>query len=109
MPRLPAKFLCQLRDILWGFGNPFRPRIPGTLGIAQGTCGIAQRTLAAIGNHVSYLRCAVTAIEVVDILNDFFAPARFNIYVNIRRALPVWGQEALKEQLRGNGLCISNA
>src|SRR5699024_847379 len=87
----------------------FGPRIADALWVAQGTRGIAKRTLAPVGNYIRYLRGAVAAVEIIDVLNNLFPAAGFDINISIGRAVAVRGKETFKQQLRGNRLCISNA
>ena len=45
----------------------------------------------------------------IDVLDDLLAPAGFDVDIDIGRAIAIRRQEALEEQLRGNGLGVGNA
>ena len=108
MSRLATKLLGEVGDVFGRIRNTFRPRIAGALRVAQGTRGIAKRTLAPVGNYIRYLRRTVAAVEIIDVLDDFFPATGFDININIGRAIAVRGKETFKQQLRGNRLCIGN-
>src|SRR5699024_9367987 len=109
MSRLATKLLGEVGDVFGRIRNTFRPRIAGALRVAQGTRGIAKRTLAPVGSYIRYLRRTVAAVENIDGMNDCFPGTGVVININIGRASAVRGKETFKQQRPGKRLRISTA
>src|SRR5690625_6798815 len=102
MSRLATKLLGEVGDVFGRIRNTFRPRIAGALRVAQGTRGIAKRTLAPVGNYIRYLRRTVAAVEIIDVLDDFFSATGFDININIGRAIAVRGKDRKSTRLNSS-------
>ena len=42
----------------------------------------------------------MATVFFIDILNDFFATLVFKVYIYVRRLIPLFGDKALKQQIR---------
>ena len=66
--------------------------------VAERPAGVAQRQPGPVGDDVGYLRGAVPAVAVVDVLDDLFAPPVLDVQVDVWRPVPALGQEPLEQQ-----------
>ena len=78
------------------------PRILLSLRESQGAGHVAHRDPPAVGDHIGDLSGVVTAVLVIDVLDDLFALIRLDVDVDI--GWPVAGrrQETLEQQLVGH-------
>ncbi len=66
-------------------------------GQPQGLADIPQRALAPVADHRGGQRCALAAVTAIDILDDFLAPLVFEIHVDVRRFITLFGDETLEQ------------
>ncbi len=78
------------------------PRVLLSLRETQSTGHVAYGDPPAIGDHIGDLCGIVTAVLVVDVLDDFFALIRLDVDVDIGRTVAHRRQETLEQQLVGN-------
>jgi hypothetical protein len=71
----------------------FEPGVLLALGVPQRLGGVAHRAAGPVGDDVGDLRGRVTAVVVVDELDDLFAPAGSDVQVHVaaRRQSVQWG------------------
>ena len=78
------------------------PRVLLALREAQGAGHVAHRDPPPVGDDVGDLGGVVTAVFVVDVLDDFFALVGLDVHVDVGRAVAGGRQEALEQQLVGH-------
>ena len=78
------------------------PRVLLPLREAQGAGHVAHRDPPAVGDDVGDLGGVVTAVFVVDVLDDLFALVRLDVHVDVGRPVAGGRQEALEQQLVGH-------
>ena len=61
---------------------------------------VAHCRLRSIRNDVGNLCSMMTTVSLIHVLNDFFAPAAFNININIGWAIALWRQKPFKQQTK---------
>ncbi|MNE15974.1 hypothetical protein D3C80_1089010 [compost metagenome] len=66
---------------------------------AQNLADIAQRPTPAITGDNGAERSLVTAVGVIDPLDNLLAPLVFKIHVDIRRFSPVFGNETFEDEI----------
>ena len=88
-PRVPV------RDLL-------APRVLLPLRETQGTRHVADRDSPAVGDHIGDLSSVVTAVFVIDVLDDLFALIRFDVDIDVGRSVADRRQETLEQQFVGN-------
>ena len=75
----------------------------------QGLAGIAKRRSRLISGH----RCGqcrpLTAIFLINVLNDFLAPLMLKIHINIGRFIALFGNKALKKHAHAGRIDFGNA
>ena len=59
---------------------------------------VAHCRLRSIGNDVGNLCSMMTTVSLIHVLNDFFAPATFNININVGWAVAFWRQKPFEQQ-----------
>jgi len=70
---------------------------------------VAHRRAGAIGDHVGDLRGALTAVALVDVLNDFFATITLDVEVDVGWAVAFGRQEPLEEQPERHRIGLGDA
>ena len=85
------------------------PRVLLSLREAQGAGHVAHRDPPPVGNYIGDLGGVVTAVFIVDILNDLFALVRLDVHVDVRRPIAGRRQEALEQQLVGHRIDSGDA
>ncbi len=78
--------------------DPRRPPVHLLGGEPEGLPHVAHGRAGTVGDDVGHLRRVTTAVPLVDVLDDFLAPARFDVDIDVRRSVPGRGQEALEEE-----------
>ena len=75
---------------------------------------VPHRTAAAVGDDVGHLSGVVTAVTLVDVLDDLLPQVRFDVDVDVRRPVAGRRQEPLEQQLvgdrvdRGDAECVAD-
>ncbi len=85
------------------------PGILLALGEAQRTGHVAHRTAAAVGDDVGHLGGVVAAVALVDVLDRLLAQVRFDVDVDVGRAVARRRQEPLEQQLVGDRVDVGDA
>ena len=74
---------------------------PGILlagGVAQGLGHVPHRRAGPVGDDVGHLGGIGPAVALVDVLDGLLPPVALDVDVDVRRAVPLRGEEALEEQ-----------
>lgn len=70
---------------------------------------VADRRLRPIGDHVGDLGGVGAVVPFVDVLDDLFAPVRFDVDVDVGRPVALGRQEPLEQESEGDGIGVGDA
>ena len=82
----------------------FGPCIGLTRGIPKRTGHIAHCRTRPIGDDIGHLCGVVTAMTLVDVLNDFFASTRFDVDIDIGRTIALGRKKPFEQQTQLDGV-----
>ena len=102
---LPGHGTHQLRGLL----GATCPGIHLARRVSQRAGGIAQRTFAAVGDHIGHLSCVIPPIAGIDVLDGLFPAPGFDVHIDIRRAIALRREEAFKQQPGRHGIHVGDA
>ena len=77
--------------------------------VPEGLAHVADGRAGAVGDDVGHLGRAVTAVALVDVVDDLFAPARLDVDVDVGRPVALGGEEPLEQQAEGHGVGTGDA
>ncbi len=66
--------------------------------VAERPRGVAHRRPGPVGDHVGHLGGVPAPEPGVDVLDDLLTPARLDVHVDVRRPVPLRGEESLEQQ-----------
>ena len=103
----PAVGKIEVQLLGLGFAHPFRAPAPNQTGQSAGNvfaqpkrlADVSHRATRAIADDSRRERRPVTAIGVVNPLNDFLPPLMLKIHVDVRRLPSLLADEAFEEQI----------
>ena len=112
MPRWRGKVCSRFAYSHHGFGEVvdfghrgrvppvdlFAPRVLLAGGVAEGLRDVADGGAGPVGDDVGDLRGVVPPVLLVDVLDGFLAAVGLDVHVDVRRPVPLRGQEPFEQQ-----------